>query len=161
MPVAFKVVRGKKVFRPATDSALQRVRYRLHETTHQGDHGPFTLFESLADARKFLARNYGDVILACEYEPSDELVLWKKKPPVFTKNRSYKRGYSVSSAGVVERSVEGCPDGTIVARAVTPFLLINDDDPDDLTLTPPDDNPETDPFVGRVVFDNEGGFRVV
>ena len=159
MPVAFKVVCGKRAsFRPATSLALQRIRYRIGEETVQyEDHGPFALFETLAAARNFLVC-YGDQILICAYEPSEEEKLWKRKPPVFSRNRRNSRGYSISSGGVAERECEDCPEGTVLACAVTPFLVANDDDPDDLVLVPPDQPTEPQ---GRVIFDAEGGFKIL
>ena len=155
--IGFKVVRGKKSFRPATDLALQRIRYRIGETTSQSDCGPFALFESLEDARSF-AKKHGDCILICGYVPTEENTLWKKAKPVFSRNKRSRSGYSISSGGIEEREIECCPEGTILASEITPYCIANDDDPDDLSWTDPD---ATLPYTRKIVFTSEGGFREV
>jgi len=66
----FKVLRRKnsRAFMPATDAALQRIVYRVGQTTErdEDEHGAFAVFENYEDAAQFL-RGYGDVIAACEY----------------------------------------------------------------------------------------------
>lgn len=168
MAIGYKVVCGpskkitkKTAFKPSTELALQRIRYHPHQTTLQDECGPFALFSDLSDARKFAAstRHSGDIILVCEYTPSEEEELWKKGVPSFTKSR-YRggRGYYAESTPPVTRSLESCPDGTVLASSVTPFLVITEDDPNDLTWNNPDEMEIVGPV--KVVFDSEGKFRI-
>ncbi len=121
--LGYKVVAGKKSFRPATPLALQRVRYRLGETTTRDDYdaGPFAVFQRLRDAARF-AREYGERILLVEYEPSAERHLWKKRSPSFTRSR-YGRGYYAQSNGVDVKDSD-FPRGTEFADEVTPLRVV-------------------------------------
>ena len=124
--IGYKVVSGKKSFRPATSLALQRIRYRIGETTEQdlSEYGPFAVFDDLSSARKF-AENHGQCILLVEFEESNQSMLWKKNPPIFSRNRTYSRGYSTSSGGITEKN-GGFPLGTLFARSITPIRVIQE-----------------------------------
>ena len=122
MQIGFKVVRKtgdvQGSFCPATSSALQTVRYRFLKETIQDKRmqGPFAVFRQLKHAEDFRLMIISRVhILLCEYEETNEDVLWH---------------------GLVRRStlLEECPHGTVLAKLVVPLCLANDHDPDSLTL---------------------------
>jgi hypothetical protein len=121
--IGYKVVvrKNSKSFEPATSAALQRITYRLNAETRKvrGDHGPYAVFATLEQARKFAAQlDHRVAILLVEYEPSQEVELWKKNPPSFSRSRGFSRGYRAESNGTTERPLENCPAGTILADSV-------------------------------------------
>ncbi len=116
--VGYKVFSGKRSLKPATELALQRIRYVPGQWTKQaGDHGPFAVFDNLEAAKKFRDRGYGTQIRIVEYIPSNESSLWKKLPPEFSRNR-WGKGYHAVSAGTTKMHVSECPEGTRLAREV-------------------------------------------
>lgn len=83
--VGFKVVEGTKVFKPATDRALQRIRYRINEQIkrEEREFGCFAVFTSLQYAELFKSKGYGSHILLVGYVPCrgrDKGRMWKKNP---------------------------------------------------------------------------------
>lgn len=122
----YKVVKGKKTFRPVTEKALQRVRFNLGTTTVQDnkEHGPFAVFDGLETARDFAKEMGGDAdetitILKVRYKPSETAWLWKKLPP------SVRRGV-FSSNGVLVRHIRKCPAGTVFATEITPIEIVKE-----------------------------------
>ena len=124
--IGYKVVgSGKTSFRPATDLALQRIRYRIGQTTYQdsAEFGPFAVFARLRDAARW-AEKWGEKVCLIEYqEAAGETCLWKKNPPTFTRNR-WGKGYHAESAGVTEKPLDDCPRGTVLASAVTVLQVV-------------------------------------
>jgi len=116
--VGYKVFSGKRSLKPATEAALQRIRYVPEQWVKQGsDHGPFAVFETLEQAKIFKEQGYGTQIRQVEYAPSNEPTLWKKLPPNFSRNR-WGKGYHAVSAGTTERHISECPEGTMLASEV-------------------------------------------
>jgi hypothetical protein len=114
----YKVFCGKHTLKPATSSALQSIRYKIIAWTEQKkeDHGAFAVFKELEQAQNF-NRKFGTQIRRVDYIESYEDSLWKKKPPVFCRNR-YGKGYHAESAGISEMHISLCPEGTVLAEAV-------------------------------------------
>lgn len=116
-------------FKPATDLALQSIRYRIGQTTEPTDSGPCGIFPTLERAREWAndsrAVPAGAVVLEVQYSPSTQKTLWKRQPPTFVRN-SYGRGYHPESNGITEKPLSTCPAGTILADAVTPIRVITD-----------------------------------
>jgi hypothetical protein len=115
--LGYKVVNGKRSFKPATDSALQCVRYRVGEMTtrEEIDAGAFAVFANLAAAQAF-AQKYGNAILEVEYTASKECALWKRNPPRFVRNR-FGKGYHAESNGISAKT-DDFPPGTAFADEV-------------------------------------------
>lgn len=116
--VGYKVFSGKRSLKPATSAALQRIRYIPGQwVKHGSDHGAFAVFETLEQAKRFKEQGYGTQVRQVEYIPSSESTLWKKNPPDFTRSK-YGRGYYAQSAGITERHISECPEGTKLASEV-------------------------------------------
>ncbi len=115
----YKVFRGVHTLKPATTSALQKIRYRVNAWTEQNiqEHGAFAVFQELEQAKAFKSMGYGTQIRKVDFIESEEKSLWKKKPPEFSRNR-YGKGYHAVSAGIDEMCISSCPDGTILAKEV-------------------------------------------
>lgn len=131
MSTAYKVVcrHNSKSFEPATLAALQKIRYRIGQETvkEEGKYGPFALFATEKEARDFAdSLSHRVCILMCEYTPSQETELWKCNPPSFRRYKSGK-GYYAESNGTTERSIECCPNGTILADRVRPLEIVAED----------------------------------
>lgn len=117
--VGYKVFSGKRCLKPATSAALQRIRYNPGQWVKQGsDHGAFAVFETLEQAKRFKEQGYGTQVRQVEYVPSNESTLWKKLPPDFSRNRWGGKGYHAVSAGITERHIGECPEGTRLASEV-------------------------------------------
>lgn len=116
--VGYKVFSGKRSLKPATSAALQRIRYNPGQWVKQGsDHGAFAVFETLDQAKRFKEQGYGTQVRQVEYIPSSESTLWKKNPPEFTHSR-YGSGYYAQSAGITQRHISECPEGTRLASEI-------------------------------------------
>lgn len=115
----YKVFLGTRTLKPATASALQKIRYRVSVWTEQNiqEHGAFAVFQKLEQAQDFKNRGYGNQIRKVDYIKSEEKSLWKKKPPEFSRNR-YGKGYHAVSSGIDEMCVSSCPEGTVLAKEV-------------------------------------------
>ncbi len=114
----YKVFRGVHTLKPATSSALQRIRYKIGTWTEQNiqEHGAFAVFQELEQAQQF-QQHYGTQIRRVDYIESEENSLWKKKPPAFSRNK-YGKGYHAVSDGIDEMPVSQCPEGTVLAKEV-------------------------------------------
>ena len=114
----YKVFAGQRSLKPATRSALQSIRYKTGEWTEQKqqEHGAFAVFRELEQAQRF-KNSYGSQIRRVDYIESSEDSLWKKKPPVFCRNR-YGKGYHPESAGIDQKHINDCPEGTVLAKEV-------------------------------------------
>lgn len=116
--VGYKVFSGKRILKPATSAALQRIRYNPGQWVKQGsDHGAFAVFETLEQAKRFKEQGYGAQVRQVEYIPSNDNALWKKNPPEFTRSK-YGRGYYAQSAGITQRYISDCPEGTRLASEI-------------------------------------------
>ncbi len=114
----YKVFSGKNALKPATSAALQRIRYTPGRWVRKSsDHGPFAVFSTLEQAKAFKNNGYGTQVREVDFIPSTEQTLWKKNPPSFSRNRG-GRGYHAESAGVTERPLNECPEGTMLASEV-------------------------------------------
>lgn len=117
--VGYKVFSGRRSLKPATEAALQRIRYVPKQWVKQaGDHGPFAVFDNLDAAKRFKDQGYGTQIRQVEYILSNESTLWKKLPPDFSRNRWGGKGYHAVSAGITEHHIGECPEGTRLASEV-------------------------------------------
>lgn len=114
----YKVFSGIHSLKPATSSALQSIRYRVSAWTEQKpqEHGAFAVFQELEQAQRF-RNSYGTQIRKVDFIESEESSLWKKKPPVFCRNR-YGKGYHAESNGIDEMPLSNCPEGTVLAKEV-------------------------------------------
>ncbi len=114
----YKVFAGQRTLKPATSSALQSIRYKISAWTEQKteEHGAFAVFRELEQAQRF-KQKFGNQIRRVDYVESEEDSLWKKKPPVFCRNRYGKR-YHAMSAGIAQMHISLCPEGTVLAKEV-------------------------------------------
>lgn len=106
---------------PATTLALQRVKYRIGQTTYREDCGPFAVFKRLKDAARWMSNGYGNTILLVEWDESDEHRLWKRLPPRRVR-KQWGRGYYYERQGIDEKR-SGFPVGTCFAESVTPLKV--------------------------------------
>lgn len=123
--IGYKVVRIKntKTFKPATDSALQKIIYRIDEVTsrfgHEKEYGGFAVFQTLERAKEW-QQYYGEKILKVEYIPSTD-GLWKKNLPSY--NKGYNNYYATSNG--INYFEGNYPEGTIIADYVKPLEILN------------------------------------
>jgi hypothetical protein len=130
---AFKVVNAKEpahvaknaVFRVATVEALQRIKYKMRETTIQNEeeYGPFTAFLDFEDALSFMAREAGNCILLCLVKRTQAKKIWKKNPPNFTRN-SGGGGYYAVSNGTSEVNFDHLTPKTVLCKKVIPIRVV-------------------------------------
>jgi len=127
--VGYKLVSGVRSFKPATDVALQRIRYKLDEITarEKDEFGCFAVFTSLEAAKNFRERmeSSGKILLVgytlCV--GSDKTQMWKKLPPHFVKSR-YGKGYYAETSGTTRLGLHVAPRGTILAESIYVFGIV-------------------------------------
>lgn len=120
--VGYKVISGTRSFKPATDVALQRIRYKLGQITkrEEQEYGCFAVFTTYDAAEKFSVK-YGTHIILVGYtlcqEKGKMVSMWKKRPPTFVKNKGGK-GYHAESSGITELMLVEAPRKTVLAEKI-------------------------------------------
>ncbi len=134
--IGYKVVSAVngKSFGPVDPASLQRIRYRIGKWTEQNpyEYGPFSVFQTLEDAKKWLeGMIYWNrpPILEVEYTSALDSkgdpfrYLWKKSPPTFT-GRRWGGGYYAEAGDIEFLFLGKCPKGTDLAFSLRPLRVV-------------------------------------
>jgi hypothetical protein len=134
VPEGYKVMRRRVgdpgVFLPATGYGELITRYWLGEETvpYRVHQGPLAVFDCLEQAVRWIGQVWfaqdlapHPVVARCRYEPSDEQQLW-----VYACSGGYdgKPVFVRIAAGQHCKPLSTCPEGTILARSVTPLEIV-------------------------------------